>query len=114
MTQLIKLVVMDKNILRCDNNFSFSISHELCALKQKRKITDSELHAFRMVAKNFVSTLYNHLILKSELTSCFVQCPKSLNLINMAEMSDVCEKAFHRMLHRSLSSDIARLMSKCL
>ena len=95
-SQLIKLDVMDEYFYWRDYNFSFSISHKLCVLKQKQKITYFKLDAFKMEAKNLIMTLGNHSISSSPLTSYFVQCGKSLNPIYMSEMPDVCEKTFHR------------------
>ena len=104
-TQLIKLDGMDKNIHRRDYDFNFFISHELLALKRKGKITDSILHVFKMEAKNFISTFCNHVISKSPLSSYFAQCAKSLNPINMTEITDLCEKAFHRLFQKLVDSN---------
>ena len=67
--KLTKLDVMDKNIHMRDYHFSFSINHELRELKEKGKINDSKLHTFKIEAKDFISTLCNHLLSKSSLTS---------------------------------------------
>ena len=96
--KLTKLDVMDKNMR--DYHFSFSINHELRELKEKGKINDSKLHAYKMEAKDFISTLCNHLLSKSPLTSCFARCAKCLDPTTMGEMPDVCKQSFHKMLEK--------------
>ena len=87
--------VMDIDIYRCDYNFSFSINHELCALKkEKRKITVSKLDAFKMEAKNFITTFCNHLILKSPYCMMYkVLRPKCLKcLMHVKKPFIICFK----------------------
>ena len=48
-------------------------------------------------AKHFVSTLCNHIISKSPLTSYFARC---FNPISLAEIPDTCEKRFHNFLQK--------------
>ena len=98
--KLTKLHVMDKNIHMRDYHFSFSINHELCELKEKGKINDSKLHAFKMEVEDFISTLCNHLLSKSPLTSYFARCAKCLDPTTMGEMPDVCKQSFHKMLEK--------------
>ena len=98
--KLTKLDVMDKNIHMRDYHFSFSINHELRELKEKGKINDSKLRAFKMEAKDFISTLCNHLLSKSPLTSYFARCAKCLDPTTMGEMPDVCKQSFHKMLQK--------------
>ena len=98
--KLTKLDVMDKNIHMRDYHFSFSINHELRELKEKGKINDSNLRAFKMEAKDFISTLCNHLLSKSPLTSYFARCAKCLDPTTMGEMPDVCKQSFHKMLEK--------------
>ena len=98
--KLTKLDAMDKNIHMRDYHFSFSINHELRELKEQGKINDSKLHAFKMEAKDFISTLCNHLLSKSPLTSYFARCAKCLDPTTMGEMPDVCKQSFHKMLEK--------------
>ena len=57
----------------------FSIDHNLCQLKHKGKITDSHVNTFKKEAKQFVSTLSNHILSKSPLTSIFTRAAPYLN-----------------------------------
>ena len=98
--KLTKLDVMDKNIHMRDYNFSFSINHELRELKERGKINDSKLHAFKIEAKDFISTLCNHLLSKSPLTSYYTRCAKCLDPTTVGEMPDVCKQSFHKMLEK--------------
>ena len=51
-------------------------------------------------AKHFVSTLCNHILSKSPLTSYVVCAACCLNHINLAEIPDTCEKRFHNLLQQ--------------
>ena len=63
--KLLKLDVTDKNIHKKDFEFSFAITHDLCALKKAGNISDSQIYTFEMETKYFLSTLCNHILQKS-------------------------------------------------
>ena len=73
------------------------IEHDLCQLKHEGKITDSHVNNFKEEAKKIVSTLSNHILSKSPLTSYFACAAHCLNPINQAEIPDTCEKRFHNL-----------------
>ena len=78
----------------------FSIDHDLRQLKREGKITDGHVNTFKKEAKQFVSTLYNHILSKRPLTSYFARAARCLNPINLAEISDTREERFHNLLQK--------------
>ena len=70
--KLSQLDMTDPNIEMRTYEVGFSIDHYLHQLKCEGKITESHVNAFREEAKQFVSTLCNHILSKSPLTSSLV------------------------------------------
>lgn len=97
-TQLIKLDDLDENIRRPENVFSFSISYEFPALKQNGKITDNILQPlnFKQSINVLFCTMFK--ILKPNKYG-------HLSPINMAEITNVCEKDFHRLIQKLVDSN---------
>ena len=55
-----------------------------------------------MEAKDFISTICNHLLSQSPLTSYFARCAKYLDPTTMGEMPDVCKQSFRKMREKLL------------
>ena len=78
----------------------FSIDHDLRQLKRERKVTDNHVNIFKKEAKQFVSTLCNHILSKNPLTSYFAHTAHCLNPISLVEILDTCEKGVHSLLQK--------------
>ena len=100
MHKLSQLDMADPNIQMRTCEVGFAIDHDFCQLKSEGKITDSHVSTFKKEAKQFVSTLCNHILSKSPLTSYFACAACCLNPINLAEIPDTCEKRFHNLLQK--------------
>ena len=61
----------DTNLQMGTYNVSLSIDHDLRQLKHEGKIIDSHVNTFKKEAKQFASTLCNHILSKSSFTSYF-------------------------------------------
>ena len=83
-----------------ETEFSFAIKHELRALKRDGKISDSLIYTFKIEAKNFLSTLCNHILEKSPLNSYFAWCTRSLSPLYLAEAPESGEKYFSGLLSK--------------
>ena len=90
----------DPNIQMRTYEVGFSIDHDLRKLKREGKITSSHVNTFKKEAKQFVSTLCNHILTRSPSTSYFVSAACGLNPISVAEIPDTCEKRFHNLLQK--------------
>ena len=98
-TSLIKLSIIDRNILKVTKKVSFGLKSYLKD-KKKKKVKESEVHLFLQEVKQFLATLYNHLLTKSQINPHFARCCRSLNPVYLAEYSEVCKKLFDKILEK--------------
>ena len=100
-TTLSKLDVTDKkNIHNREFEVSFAIKHDILALMKVGKISDSQVYAFKMEAKDFLSTLCNQILQRSPLNSYFARCTRSLNPLYLAEAPALSKKLFSALLSK--------------
>ena len=89
---LIKLNMVDRNIEKVTSEVSFGLKSHLKDLKKEKKIKESEVHLFLQEVKQFLATLFDHLLTKSPINSHFAKCWRSLNPVYMAEYPETCKK----------------------
>ena len=62
---LIKLNMLDRNIQKVITEVSLELKRHLKDLKKEKKVKESEVHLFFQEVKQFLETLFNHLLTKS-------------------------------------------------
>ena len=78
--------MLDRNIQKVTTKVSFGLKSHLKDLKkEKKKVKKSEIHLFLQEVKQFLATLYSHLLTKSPINSHCATCCRSLNPVYMAE-----------------------------
>ena len=90
----------DTNLQMGTYNVSLSIDHDLRQLKHEGKIIDSHVNTFKKEAKQFASTLCNHILSKSSFTSYFALAARCLSSISLVVIPDTCEKRFLNLLQK--------------
>ena len=90
----------DANLQMGTYDVSLSIGHDLRQLKHEGKIIDSHVNTFKKEAKQFVSTLCNHILSRSSFASCFALPARCLSSINLVVIPDTCEKRFLNLLQK--------------